>query len=54
MVQVLVNDPEPILYGHEQLYRDGEHVGEKQIGAYGHTLGGGVGLSTGSRSPGPG
>jgi 4-methylaminobutanoate oxidase (formaldehyde-forming) len=46
MVQVLVNDPEPILYGHEQLYRDGEHVGENQIGAYGHTLGGGVGLAT--------
>jgi len=46
MVQVLVNDPEPILYGHEQLYRDGKHVGENQIGAYGHTLGGGVGLAT--------
>jgi len=46
MVQVLVNDPEPILYGHEQLYRDGQHVGENQIGAYGHTLGGGVGLAT--------
>ena len=28
MVQVLVHDPEPILYGHEQLYRDGVHVGE--------------------------
>ena len=27
MVQVLVKDPEPLLYGDEQLYRDGEHVG---------------------------
>ena len=45
MVQVLVNDPEPLLYGHEQLYRDGVHVGENRIGAYGHTLGGGVGLA---------
>jgi glycine cleavage system T protein len=45
MVQVLVQDPEPLLYGHEQLYRDGEHVGEVRNGAYGHTLGGGVGLA---------
>ena len=28
MVQVLIGDPEPLLYGDEQLYRDGEHVGE--------------------------
>jgi 4-methylaminobutanoate oxidase (formaldehyde-forming) len=45
MVQVLVQEPEPLLYGHEQLYRDGEHVGENRNGAYGHTLGGGVGLA---------
>jgi heterotetrameric sarcosine oxidase gamma subunit len=45
MVQVLVRDPEPLLYGHEQLYRDDEHVGEVRNGAYGHTLGGGVGLA---------
>jgi glycine cleavage system aminomethyltransferase T/glycine/D-amino acid oxidase-like deaminating enzyme len=45
MVQVLVNDPEPLIYGHEQLYRDGERVGENRNGAYGHTLGGGVGLA---------
>ena len=46
MVQVLVGDPEPLIYGHEQLYRDGERVGEVDNGAYGHTLGGGVGLAT--------
>ena len=40
MVQVFVNDPEPLLYGDEQLYRDGVHVGENRIGGYGHTLGG--------------
>jgi 4-methylaminobutanoate oxidase (formaldehyde-forming) len=45
MVQVLVNDPEPLLYGDEQLYRDGVHVGENRIGGYGHTLGGSVGLA---------
>jgi 4-methylaminobutanoate oxidase (formaldehyde-forming) len=45
MVQVLVGDPEPLLYGDEQLYRDGAHVGENRIGAYGHTLGGAVGLA---------
>lgn len=45
MVQVLVNDPEPLLYGDEQLYRDGVHVGENRNGAYGHTLGGAVGLA---------
>jgi len=45
MVQVRVVDPEPLLYGDEQLYRDGEHVGEVRNGAYGHTLGGSVGLA---------
>ena len=45
MVQILVGDPEPLLYAHEQLYRDGERVGENRCGAYGHTLGGGVGLA---------
>jgi heterotetrameric sarcosine oxidase gamma subunit len=45
MVQVLVTDPEPLLYGDEPLYRDGEHVGENRFGGYGHTLGGAVGLA---------
>jgi 4-methylaminobutanoate oxidase (formaldehyde-forming) len=45
LVQVLVEDPEPLLYGDEQFYRDGVHVGENRIGAYGHTLGGSVGLA---------
>jgi len=45
MVSVLVQDPGPTLFGHEQLYRDGVHMGENRNGAYGHTLGGGVGLA---------
>jgi 4-methylaminobutanoate oxidase (formaldehyde-forming) len=45
MVQILVTDPEPLLYADEQLYRDGEHVGENRFGGYGHTLGGAVGLA---------
>jgi glycine cleavage system aminomethyltransferase T len=45
MVQVLVRDPEPLLYGDEQMYRDGVHVGENRVGAYGHTLGGSVRLA---------
>jgi glycine cleavage system aminomethyltransferase T/glycine/D-amino acid oxidase-like deaminating enzyme len=45
MVQVLVEDPRPLLYAHEQLYRDGERVGENRNGAYGFTLGGAVGLA---------
>jgi 4-methylaminobutanoate oxidase (formaldehyde-forming) len=45
MVQVLVNDPEPLLYAHEPLLRDGQVVGINRIGAYGHTLGGSVGLA---------
>jgi 4-methylaminobutanoate oxidase (formaldehyde-forming) len=46
LVQVLVEDPEPLLYEREQLYRDGERVGEVENGAYGHTLGGAVGLAS--------
>ncbi|MEA2614023.1 MAG: hypothetical protein QOI52_1982, partial [Chloroflexota bacterium] len=45
MVQVLLQDPEPLLYHHEQVYRDGVHIGENRNGAYGHTLGGAVGLA---------
>ena len=44
MVQLLLQDPEPLLYGHEPILLDGEVVGTNRIGAYGHTLGGAVGL----------
>ena len=45
LVQVLVEDPEPILYGGEPLLRNGEWFGYVRIGAFGHTLGGAVGLA---------
>jgi glycine cleavage system aminomethyltransferase T len=45
LVQVLLEDPEPLLYGHEPLYRDGRILGHVRIGAYGHTLGGATGLA---------
>lgn len=44
MLQFLLKDPEPLLYGGELIYLDGEEVGLMQIGAYGHTLGGAVGI----------
>ncbi|MDX1605733.1 MAG: FAD-dependent oxidoreductase [Candidatus Competibacterales bacterium] len=44
LVQCLLTDPEVMLYQHEPLRRDGEIVGYLTSGAYGHTLGGSVGL----------
>jgi 4-methylaminobutanoate oxidase (formaldehyde-forming) len=44
LVQFLLEDPEPLLYGGEPILRDGRWVGYNRIGAYGHTLGGSVGL----------
>ena len=41
----LAEDPEPLLYAHEPLYRDGHLVGINRIGAFGFTLGGSVGLA---------
>ncbi|WP_417240420.1 GcvT family protein [Celeribacter halophilus] len=44
MVQFLLTDSEPLLYHAEPLLRDGEIVSYLTSGAYGHTLGGAVGL----------
>jgi heterotetrameric sarcosine oxidase gamma subunit len=44
MLQFLLQDPEPLLYHGEPIYRDGVRVGHMQSGAYGFTLGGAVGL----------
>ncbi len=44
MVQILLDDPEPLLFGNETILLDGVAVGHLQVGAYGHTLGGAVGL----------
>ncbi len=43
-VQFLLRNPKPLLHHNEIVYRDGEIVGEIHAGAYGHTLGGAVGL----------
>jgi 4-methylaminobutanoate oxidase (formaldehyde-forming) len=45
LVQVLVEDPEPLLYHGEPVLRDGRWFGYNRVGAYGHTLGGAVGLA---------
>jgi 4-methylaminobutanoate oxidase (formaldehyde-forming) len=42
----LLEDPEPLLYGGEPIYRGGEFVGYLNSGGYGHTLGGAVGLGS--------
>jgi len=44
LVQFLLEDPEPLLYGSEPIYREGQLVGYLGSGGYGHTLGGAVGL----------
>ena len=44
LVQFLLDDPEPLLYHNEPIRRDGDIVGFVTSGAYGHTLGGAVGL----------
>lgn len=44
LVQFLLDDPEPLLYGGEPILRDGIFVGTMNTGGYGHTLGAAVGL----------
>ncbi len=45
LVQVLLEDPEPLLFHGEPLWRNGKRVGHLRAAAYGHTLGGAVGLA---------
>jgi 4-methylaminobutanoate oxidase (formaldehyde-forming) len=44
MVQFLLQDPEPLVYHNEPILRDGQIVGYLSSGAYGHALGGAVGM----------
>jgi 4-methylaminobutanoate oxidase (formaldehyde-forming) len=44
LAQFLLENPEPLLYGGEPIYRHGKLVGYLRSGGYGHTLGGAVGL----------
>ena len=45
LVQVLVKDPEPMMFHAEVVRRDGREVGYVRAASYGHTLGGAVGLA---------
>jgi 4-methylaminobutanoate oxidase (formaldehyde-forming) len=45
LCQVLVKDPEPLMYHAEVVRRDGKPVGYMRAASYGHTLGGAVGLA---------
>jgi 4-methylaminobutanoate oxidase (formaldehyde-forming) len=45
LVQVLVTDPEPLMFHGEVVRRDGAPVGYIRAASYGHTLGGAVGLA---------
>ncbi len=44
LVQFLLDDPEPLLFHNEPILREGRVVGYLTSGAYGHALGGAVGL----------
>ncbi len=44
LVQFRLNDPEPLLYHNEPVYRDGSISGYITSGMYGHSLGGAIGL----------
>jgi 4-methylaminobutanoate oxidase (formaldehyde-forming) len=45
LLQVLVLDPEPLMFHAEPVYRDGKPLGYVRAASYGHTLGGAVGLA---------
>jgi 4-methylaminobutanoate oxidase (formaldehyde-forming) len=45
LLQVLVTDPQPLMYHAEVVLRDGIPVGDIRSASYGHTLGGAVGLA---------
>jgi 4-methylaminobutanoate oxidase (formaldehyde-forming) len=44
LVQFRMKDPEPLLFHNEAILRDGRIVGPVTSGAYGHWLGGAIGL----------
>ena len=45
LLQILVEDPEPMMWHAEIVHRDGKPVGYVRAASYGHTLGGAVGLA---------
>ncbi|MBL8573257.1 MAG: GcvT family protein [Hyphomicrobiaceae bacterium] len=53
MVQFRLTDPAPLLYHDEPIWHDGAIVGRTTSGAYGHTLGGAIGLGYVATTGGP-
>ncbi|MBK7579321.1 MAG: GcvT family protein [Myxococcales bacterium] len=45
ILQILIKDPEPLMFHAEIVHRDGKPVGYIRAASYGHTLGGAVGLA---------
>jgi 4-methylaminobutanoate oxidase (formaldehyde-forming) len=45
LMQVLLKDPEPLMFHAEIVRRNGKPVGDVRAASYGHTLGGAVGLA---------
>jgi 4-methylaminobutanoate oxidase (formaldehyde-forming) len=45
LLQVIVKDPEPLLFHAEVIRRNGKPIGYVRAGSYGHTLGAAVGLA---------
>jgi len=45
LLQILVTDPEPMMFHAEIVHRDGRPMGYVRAASYGHTLGGAVGLA---------
>jgi len=52
LMQFLLGDPRPLLYGNEAIIRDGRVAGYLTSGAYGHHLGAAVGLGYVACDPG--
>ena len=52
LVQLKINDPEPLIYHNEPIWRGDEIVGHITSAAFGHTLGGAVGLGYVTAEPG--
>lgn len=52
MIQIVLNDPKPKVYGNEPVYRDGVIVGELTSGAYAFKIGAAVGLAYVNRKDG--
>ena len=44
LVQFRIDDPEPLLYHNEPVYKDGTIVGRITSGMYGHTVGAALGM----------